>query len=158
MEHCVCWLEAVPGHPPLRDQRRGLAFLVHPKDRRVTAKDSFNELPRQIKKKLHTAMDYWLGGFDNKPAHHHGWDKSEYSGKYVMLWVFKCRDDQAGHRLYGFLQNPDPRRQRLRVCVLVEYSSKDRDETDEAILRRVESIRIQSAVIKAVEDYAGRLT
>src|SRR5208337_3720192 len=125
---------------------------IHPKDKRVTAKDGFSGLPDQIKKKLHTSMDYWLGGFDNKPSHHHGWDKSEYSGKYVMLWVFKCRDDQAGHRLYGFMQNPDPTRPRLRLCVLVEYASKDQHQTDESILQRLESIRIQPAVIKAVED------
>lgn len=158
MEHRICWLEAVPDLPPLRDQRRGLAFLVYPKESRVTAKDSFHGLPIQIKRKLHTAMDYWLGGFDNKPAHHHGWDKSQYSGKYVMLWVFKCRADQAGHRLYGFLQNPDPKRPRLRLCVLVEYASKDQNETDEAILRRVESIRTEPLVIKAVEDYVSHFS
>jgi len=158
MERRACWLEAVPGHPPLCDQRRGLAFLVYPKGSRVTAGDSFDGLPQQIKRKLHTAMDYWLGGFDNRPTHHHGWDKSQFSGKYVMLWVFKCRDDQAGHRLYGFLQNPDPKRPRLRLCILVEYASKDQDETDEAILRRVESIRTQPLVIKTVDDYASRLS
>lgn len=154
----ICWLEAVPKQPSLRDQRRGLAFLVYPKDKRVTAKDSFNGLPEQIKKKLRTSMDYWLGGFDNKPIHHHGWDKSEYSGKYIMLWVFKGRDDQAGHRFYSFMQNPDPKRPRLRICVLVEYASKAQHQTDESILQRVESIRIQPAVIKAVEDYVGNLS
>lgn len=157
MEHRECWLEAVPDHPPLRDQRRGLTFLVYPKDRRVTAKDGFNGLPIQIKRKLHTAMDYWLGGFDTKPTHHHGWDKNQFSGRYTKLWVFKCRDDQTGYRLYGFLQNPDPKRPQLRLCVLVEYALKGEDETDEAILRRVESIRAQQSVKKAIEDYVGRL-
>jgi hypothetical protein len=75
-----------------------------------------------------------------------------------MLWVFKCRADQAGHRLYGFLQNPDPKRPRLRLCVLVEYASKDQNETDEAILRRVESIRTEPLVIKAVEDYVSHFS
>lgn len=158
MEPPICWLEAVPHHPPLRDHRRGLAFLVYPKNKTVTAKDGFSRLPDQTRKKLHTSMDYWLAGFDNKPGHHHGWNKSEFSGKYQRLWVFKCRDDQAGHRLYGFMQNPDPRLPGLRLCVLVEYASKDQNETDASILQRVESIRIQPAVIKAVEDYAGHLS
>ncbi len=39
----------------------------------------------------------------------------------------------------------------------VAYASKDQNETDASILQRVESIRIQPAVIKAVEDYAGHL-
>ncbi len=157
MEKRLCWLEAAPNLPPLRDQRRGLAFLVHPRDKRVTAKDGFIGLPDQIKKKLYTSMDYWLGGFDNKPSNHHGWNKSEYSGKYQMLWVFKCRDDQSGHRLYGFMQNPDPARPKLRLCVLVEYASKDQHQTDETILQRVELTRNQPSVIQAVADYASHL-
>lgn len=157
MEKGRYWVEAAPGHPPVdRNRRRGVAFLVSDKDAKVTAKQGFARLTKDATRKLHTGIDYWLGGYKN-PRLFHGWDKSEFGGKYDNCFVFKSRDDKQAHRFYGFLCNPSERQPRFQLCVLLFHETKDENETDETILKRIESFRINIDVTHAVTIYMDSL-
>lgn len=133
------------------DQRRGVLFLIS-QDGRVTAKSVFDGLDQNIKRMFETRFDYWLSG---KPyaRGYHGWDKSEFQGKYTNCFVFTGREERSAKRFYGFLDNPKPADSRYRVCILVRSAAKTKNETDEIDLKIVEEIRTSPAVQKAVKHY-----
>jgi hypothetical protein len=149
-------VEAVDGHPRVgQSHRRGVAFLVCAGDSRVTAKDSFENLSSDAINKLHSGIDCWLGG-SNKPKLFHGWDKSQFGGKYIFCFVFKSRDKQA-HRFYGFLCNPSQEFPRFQLCVLIFHETKDENATDPSVLKRVELFRVDPDVENAVSAYIKSL-
>jgi hypothetical protein len=131
--------------------RRGVAFLIS-EDRRVTAKLRFDGLIENTQRMFRTKFDYWLSG-KPYPRGYHGWDKSQYQGKYTHCFVFTSREEESPQRFYGFLCNPIPSNHRYCVCILVRYASKTKHETDETDLKIVEEIRTLPAVQKAIDDY-----
>lgn len=133
------------------NQRRGVAFLIS-EDERITAKPIFDGLKENTKNMFRARFDYWLS---RKPYDrgYHGWNESEFQGKYTNCFVFTCREERKAQRLYGFLCKPKPSDQRYYICVLIRYASKTKHETDETDLKIVEEMRTLPAVLKAVDDY-----
>jgi hypothetical protein len=120
--------------------RRAVCFLIS-KNKKVTAKSFFDGLvgrKESIGRGFKSSFDAWIDGLPNKPHRYHGWDKSEFKGRYVKCFVFKKKD----HRLYGFLCNPNVSDPRYQLCVLVIHASKNQHKSDETILKQVEEYRI----------------
>lgn len=131
--------------------RRGVAFLIST-DAKVTGKPSFDRLNINSERTLRTRFDAWRDRKREKKWYH-GWDQSEFQGKYTKCFVFKCKEKRSEHRFYGFLYNPKVSDPGYQICVLVVHDLKGRWETDEANLRKVETIRTTFAVQKAINDY-----
>lgn len=133
------------------DQRRGVLFLIS-QDGRITAKSAFDSLDKNTKRMFQTRFDYWLSG-KYYARGYHGWDQSQFQGKYTHCFTFTGREERSAKRFYGFLDNPKPADRRYRVCILVRYASKTKHETDETDLKIVEEMRMLPAVRKVVDDY-----
>ena len=127
---------------------RGVAFLVS-EDKIMTAKKAFDNLDRTCERSLRTRFDAWQSGQQNKSTRYHGWNKSEYNGRYTNCFVFKCKS----HRFYGFLYNPKEENKRYQICILVSHANKKEWETDEADLKYIEAIRTNLAVIRTVKEF-----
>jgi hypothetical protein len=139
---------------PKSHGKRGVAFLISEEDRRITAKPAFDGLENTAERGLRTRFDAWVGGQPPKSHRYHGWDRSEFGGRYTKCFVFKYTAGPWGHHLYGFLCHPKaPHNARYEVCVLVSYVRKRQSDTDATDLRRVEEIRTTVAVQEAVNNY-----
>ncbi|MDO9565164.1 MAG: hypothetical protein Q7J15_00240 [Candidatus Desulfaltia sp.] len=132
-------------------QRRGVCFLISG-DKKVAAKPIFDNLKGNIDSLLRTRFDAWIDNQLGKPSRYHGWNKSEFHGRYTKCFVFKAKS----HRFYGFLCNPKPSNNSYQVCILVRYAFKKEHKTDEADLKQVETLRTTVAVWRAITDYFGR--
>jgi hypothetical protein len=141
---------------PENHQRRGVAFLIS-ENRRVTAKSGFDGLNENTERMFRVKFDYWLGG-KPYPEGYHGWDKSEFQGRYTKCYVFTHNEKEVAQRLYGFLCNPKPSNPRYHICVLTRHARKTKHETDETDLKIVEEMRTSPAVQKAVKDFFGEKT
>jgi hypothetical protein len=133
------------------DPYRGVIFLIS-EDRRVNAKTVFDDLDENTKRMFQTRFDYWLS---EKPYFrgYHGWDKSQFQGRYTECFVFTGREERLAKRFYGFLCNPKKFDRRYHVCILTRYAQKRKNETDETDLEIVEKIRTLPAVQEAIADY-----
>jgi len=136
---------------PENHERRAVVFLVSG-DARINSKPGFDNLNENTKRNFKTKFDYWLSG---KPywRGYHGWDKSEFQGKYTHCFVFTSREEKTAQRFYGFLCNPKSSDHRYCVCVLVRYRTKTRRETDEIDLKIVEEIRLLTDVQNTVKNH-----
>ncbi len=133
--------------------KRSVAFLV-PSNERNTAKQAFNKLGRNSELMLRSRFEAWVDRIFNKKWYH-GWDQSQYQGRYTNCFVFKCSERRLEHRFYGFLCNPNPKNRSYQLCVLVIYARKREWETDEGDLKTVSGIREMPNVQKAIRDYYG---
>lgn len=147
----------------LRGQRqsskRGVGCLMgHPNCFQPQDFDSLRVSNRTklVHNQLRAHMDRWMSRAyqANDPKKYHGWDHSEYGGKYVMCFVFKYRNSQHSVRLYGFLCNPDPNNPRFQLFVPVKYVSKRNQKTDTSILDRVASLARSQEVMAAIDAYS----
>lgn len=131
--------------------RRGVAFLVseNNEDKKITGKVAFDRLNNTGDRMLRSRFDAWQSGQPNKHARYHGWDKSEYNGRYTNCFVFKYKS----HRFYGFLCNPKENNLRYQVCILVKHATKKEHETDETELKQVENIRSNLTVQRKIKDF-----
>jgi len=107
----------------------------------VGAKEAFDELGENADRNLRSRFDAWRDGLINKKWFH-GWDQSEFGGKYVHCFVFKYQSD----RFYGFLCNPIQSRPTCQICILISHDNKNKHETDEVNLKEIEEIRLKIAV------------
>lgn len=133
--------------------KRGICFLIS-EDNRVTAKPSFDRLSKNnknIERLLRTRFDAWRDKHLDKPARYHGWNQSEFQGRYTRCFVFKAK----AHRFYGFLCNPKSSDRSYQVCILVRHAIKKEHETDETDLKQVEELRTTIAIQRAITDYFG---
>jgi hypothetical protein len=121
------------------NNHRGIIFLLV-NDKRVTIRDSFASLNKNIERHFRSRFDAWRDGI-NKHEWYHGWDSSEFGGKYIRCFVFKCKEKHSHHRLYGFLCNPDILNRRFLVCILVNHAKKNKHQTDVTFLDDIEEIR-----------------
>ena len=131
--------------------RRGVAFLIS-EDEKVVAKSAFDLLNEEVERALRTRFDAWVDGLTNKKWYH-GWNQSEFRGKYTKCFVFKCKEKRSFHRFYGFLSNPRSSDPSYQVCILVNHAFKSEWETDEADLKDVEEIRMSYLVQKIIDNY-----
>ena len=131
--------------------KRGICFLIC-RHRRVTAKpvfDRLSEKEKSIERLLRTRFDAWVDGHPNKAARYHGWNKSEFKGRYTRCFVFKAKV----HRFYGFLCNPKTSDHSYQVCILVCHAEKKEHETDETDLKQVEKLRNTLKIQRAITEY-----
>jgi hypothetical protein len=131
--------------------KRGVAFLIS-ENKKVTAKpifDSLNKKNKNIERSLRTRFDAWIDRQPDKPARYHGWDQSEFQGRYTNCFVFKVKNN----RFYGFLCNPKSFNHSYRVCILVRHAFKKEHETDETELKQVEELGKIEAIQKTINDY-----
>lgn len=143
------------------NNHRGVIFLLVD-DKKVTIRDAFAGLKKNIERQFRSRFDAWRDGI-NKHEWYHGWNSSEFGGKYIRCFVFKCKEGHLHHRLYGFLCNPDLNNKRFHVCILVNHAKKNKHQTDVTFLDDVEDIRklfINDSnlrvVCKSVNDFLGR--
>lgn len=130
---------------------RGVFFVDSSEDKKVSAKGFYDSLADEstTKRMFKTRFDTWRDRQPNKTSRYHGWNKSEFNGKYTKCFVFKYKS----HRLYGFLCNPKASNGRYQACVLVNYAVKNQSETDETSLKCVEQVRTTLFVQKAIKDF-----
>jgi hypothetical protein len=117
----------------------------------VNVNDVFDGLPEVTSGILSRRFDNWVGDLPGSPTphgHYHGWEKTQYGGKYTNCWVFKA----PGNRLYGFLCHPkSPEDKPYELCVLVLHDDKYAHKTWEGNLKRSENMRTNIDVIAAIE-------
>jgi hypothetical protein len=146
MEAKPCSLEPLPGQ---RDSpRRAVLFLIYKKMQFINAKDEFLALSKDEERTLLSRVDYWNDGKVFK-KYFHGWDTSQYKGRYTKCFVFKLQD----RRFYGFLAHPKITDSRFEVCVLVLHEEKNQWETEESDLRRIKEISEDVVVRKALTEH-----
>lgn len=132
--------------------RRGLAFLVHEKDKDINAKGVFDSLGSKARRQVRTGFDHWLMGVTNKKRFH-GWDEPENSD----CFVFKWKEGRQGHRFYGFVCHPLLKYPNFELCVLILHATKQRHKTDPRVLKRVNELKTNAAVSKAIAEATKNL-
>jgi hypothetical protein len=131
---------------------RGLAFLICENDKDVDAKSVFGNLKPKADRQVRTGFDTWLIDKPNKKRFH-GWDDS----KRHDCFVFKWKEGQQGHRLYGFLYNPLPKYPNFQLCVLVLHATKNRWKTEPRSLNKVNELKANGLVKKAIVEATKNL-
>lgn len=139
---------------PIDHSYRSVAFLItgNPK---VTAHAEFKKLTLNKERAFRTRFDAWKDGHDTKNNWYHGWNQTEFSGKYTKCFVFEHKG--YGDRFYGFLCNPQKFNPRYQLCVLVTYDRKTKHKTDETKLATTEFFRTDFVVRRTIETCFGEL-
>jgi len=128
---------------------RSVAFLDSLGERKE-ALAVFNGLHQRERNYLIVGFEYWRDKIPNNNRHH-GWNKSEFQGKYISCYVFKGKEDNRQLRLYGFLCHPKIG-DRYELCVLVHFAYKKRHETEEPDLNKVIRMEIDPNVQSIVKE------
>ena len=133
-----------------KHERRGVAFLISD-DKNIDAHRFYYGLPENntIRRMFNTRFDNWQEGQPPKNHRYHGWDNSEFNGRYKKCFVFKYQEN----RLYGFLCNPKDGKPRYQICVLIVCATKHKKESDETYLKYVEKTREDFTVKRIIKDY-----
>src|SRR5262245_37913459 len=141
-----CRIERVAG--TRQSDHRAIATLTVLNDMTIDSKVVLDLLPIKRRRELWDRFDYWIdGGYQDK--YFHGWP-NDPSRKYCF--VFKWRDKNQNHRMYGFLQNPTPKSNpRFQVCILVGHAVKTEWETDNAEIDPVNKLRTKPEIMDAVK-------
>jgi hypothetical protein len=134
-------------------KKRALAFLIS-NDKKVNAKKSFNNLSRNTQNWFMTRFEAWRDGKINKNWFH-GWDKSQYGGKYTNCFVFESKT--TTDRFYGFLHHPKKYDLGYELCILINHTQKREQKTNETYINRVEEIRMVLDVHKSIYAYFKEL-
>jgi hypothetical protein len=137
---------------------RIIAGIAHPR-RRVVLLDypvpyvdayAFLGLGADDQRYYRKSFDMWMDGH-HRPKRYHGWNASQHDGKYTKCYVFKHVDE--AERIYGFLCRPPvAENHNCEVCVLVLFAEKKKNETDIAELKRVETMRKNPNVWRALNN------
>lgn len=150
-DQCEVEIKTDPEH-----SRRAVAFLKKPGSSFVNVDEAFNDLDEDVQNYFRTSFDYWKDG-EIKKHRYHGWNKSDYGGKYQHCFVFK----HEYHRIYGFLCHPkEPENKQFQACVLVCHGKKKKWKTNPEELKRAESMRkdadVQEACNKEFSKEGGK--
>lgn len=130
-----------------RSEHRGVVLLESDEDSRVDALGTFRELPAKTEREIRTRMDTWIEGAQHNNRWFHGFRHPDFRD----CFVFKWRQKNRNHRLYGFLINPCPsHRPRFRLCVLTNHAEKPQWETDTSELWIANLLRIDLRVHAAI--------
>lgn len=139
---CTVDIYAGEGH-----QRRSVVLLSYTGVSYANVIEDFSNLKDNIQGIFRRRFDNWIDNISNK-NHYHGWDQSQYGGRYQNCFVFK----QKEHRLYGFLYHPrSPQDNRFQVCALVLHAFKRTWTTDEAELNRAKALSEDAIVQRAIK-------
>jgi len=127
---------------------RAIVFLEADDDKWVNAFHEFSKIQKAAKQKeyhdVSTRFDYWIDG-NTHNLWFHGWSDP----KYRNCFVFKWKRGGVNQRFYGFLCHPRASDLKFVACVLATYATKSAHNTDEAILDRINSLRVDNAVADA---------
>ena len=127
--------------------RRAIAFLSCSTDRDLDAAEVFGGLGQNREREVRSRFDYWIDG-SRADRWFHGWPNH---ADYKQCFVFKWKDRNQHHRLYGFLCNPQPNTNpSFQLCVLVSHAKKNKWETDPNELDGANALRTNPAVKAAV--------
>src|SRR6266850_3069032 len=117
--------------------RRSVMLLSSKDDREVNAAKTFDGLGKKHERDVRSRFDSWIDGMRNN-RWFHGWDVDPYR----ECLVFKWKEKNVHHRLYGFLYHPLPKTNaRFELCVLTNAASKTEYETDKAELNKANALR-----------------
>jgi hypothetical protein len=143
---CTVEIYAGEGH-----ERRAVVLLSYTGVSYANAIGQFSGLRGNIRDIFLRRFENWVGNIPNK-KHYHGWEQSQYGGRYQHCFVFKHKE----HRFYGFLCHPrSPRDNRLQVCALVLHAFKRDWTTDETELRRAQALSEDVTVQQAIRRRFG---
>lgn len=127
--------------------RRAIAFLSCSGDSNIDAGVVFGGLKQKREREVRSRFDYWIDG-SRADKWFHGWPND---ADYKQCFVFKWKDKNQHHRLYGFLCNPQPiTNPSFQLCVLVSHAMKTKWETDPHELDGANSLRANPAVKAAI--------
>jgi len=114
--------------------RRGAGFLIFPENRFVNAYENFLGLKISDQNRMWNYFRRWIASVpvDIFPFCH-GFDHTQYSGRYEGCFVFEKGD----YRFYGFLSHPDLREPRFYFVSVVHYLRKKSWRTQETILAKI---------------------
>jgi hypothetical protein len=134
-----------------KSERRAVGFLES-EDKDLNAKEVYDSLERKPSYDLNARIDWWLEGNDVPKNYFHGWDIPEYR----ECFAFKRAED----RFYGFKCHPKPTSSmRFILCVLVFYDSKHAEDTNFALLDRINVLRenrdVTAAITAKYPEYRG---
>lgn len=105
-----------------KSEMRAIAFLICNDGPDVNGVTAFQKLSKKREKELRTRFDYWIDG-KRQDNYFHGWPNEPNNKE---CFVFKWKEKNIKHRLYGFLFNPKPiHNPSFRVCVLVSHGTKE---------------------------------
>jgi hypothetical protein len=121
------------------DQFERVVWLTCP-GKRIKPFEDFEALGDTEKRSFWKAFEYWSLNLPH-PKRHHGWTDPEYK----QCYVFKDNP----HRLYGFLHRSN-HGERFNLCIICIYAKKKTQETDVAILDRLNRYRADEMIIRAV--------
>jgi hypothetical protein len=130
-----------------------VGFLTHSGVSFVDVSEAFKGLDEDARDYFQTSFDYFLDDvtLTKYPHRYHGWKKSVAKGRFRYCFVFKY----PPHRLYGFLCHPKesltPSDRRFLGCVLVLHAEKLKWLTDQEELKRVNKMRENAEVLKAIK-------
>jgi hypothetical protein len=128
-------------------EKRAVGFLVNSGFSFVNVADAFKGLSAEASDYFQASFDYFIDEHVFKHRYH-GWKKSVARGKYQYCFVFKY----PPHRLYGFLCHPkEPTDRQFYACVLVLHAEKRTWLTDQEELKRVNKMREDEEVLKAIK-------
>lgn len=138
-------ISAIPG---LRaNGRRAIGLLQDPADTSIDAAARFRALRPKNERTVRARMDYWIDG-GHRNEYFHGWPQNL---QYKECFVFKWAERKVNCRLYGFLCHPRKTHPSFQACILCYYDTKNRPDTDLAILDRINELRTDAGVINELE-------
>lgn len=140
--------------PGLRDSpRRAVAYLECEGDDEIdagailgTLDHGGNTKRRQL---LLARFEYWIG-HNRCDKYFHGWP-NEPGHKNCI--VFRWNEGREMQRLYGFTCHPRKTDPSFQLCVLVSHRQKNERLTDPKEKSRAERLRIDRAVVAALEMF-----
>jgi hypothetical protein len=127
--------------------RRAVGFLEDKNDASLNAGSVFEALHGKLEQTVRHRFGHWLEGGVPNNRWFHGWNGPQYKDCFVFKWSERRLD----HRFYGFLCHPNVLNLRFHLCALIYHDAKTQWETDNAILDRVNILRLLPATISAIK-------
>jgi hypothetical protein len=135
--------------------RRGIVLLDCNGDDRVDAARVFGRMSADEQmvdrvRELRTRFDHWIDNVQTNDRWFHGFRSYP---EYRECFVFKCKSENVGQRLYGFLCHPQRQTNaRFELCVLTNHAEKPHAqwETDVSELTLANALRVNPAVLAAI--------
>jgi hypothetical protein len=125
-----------------RTKRRAVGFILGDE---MNAASFFDSLQGTPEREFRDRFDRWIDG-DEFKKWFHGWDVPEFR----ECFEFKRQRE----RLFGFKCHPKPKtNSRLQLVALAYYDDKEGEASDKTILRRINRLRIDTAITQAIKKF-----
>lgn len=135
-------------------RKRGVVSLVSASNKKVNAGVKYAGLKEKSRNDFLARITHWVDGGQPFPHYHHGWDSSQYGGRYTDCYVFKIKSKTYENRFYGFLCHPVIFKPDFVLCVLVIHTIKKQFATYEPDLKRTKEFSANNRVQSAVDGFA----